>query len=298
MGITDICNNRKLAAVLTILIIVIIYMMYITVYGNDSGIANNDTSNTELMEQREIGTWRHNGDIENLSRRLHNNVWGATDKEKKSSALKSYIYYKFNGNFGWEWDRPSPDSGGKRWLSTIYPEVVVGVSGSYSSTSPYFPVKLNNIYSLETDVEYMYVKNTTGIYNLAYDIFLVDESGIKKAEVMVWLYGSSNETIDKLISDGINEYEYSYRPLDGVAPGWSYHVLVLKKQSQILLNRPVNNTVNYTVNIKALLDELVKYGRLSNEWVVDGVEFGNEVWIGSGKIEISKFSVVLNGKEI
>jgi len=247
-----------------------------------------DTKNIDIKKEEEIGTWRSEGNIENSSRRLHNNMWGITDEEKKLGTAKSYIYYKYNGNFGWEWDRPDPTPDINDHVTPIYPEVIIGASGPYSSTAKYFPIKLKDVKSLTSEVAYKYIKTPTGGYNLAYDIWIVDNKGNNKAEVMIWVDGDLGDP-QKYVADGINEYGYFYR---SPSPkfNWDYHAFVLKNQDPVPLD--------HKVNIKNLLNILIKSGKLNDDWSVLGVEFGNEVGTGSGRIEISKYMVNINGNNI
>lgn len=280
--------DRKILG-LGIILIILIYITFITILTYITiPKENKDTvQDMEIKEEKEIGTWRYGGGIENLSRRLHNNVWGLTDEEKRTNIVKSYIYYKYNGNFGWEWDRPDPLLGDGIYIPPIYPGVVIGASGSYSSTSQYFPIKVKDIRFFTSEVEYNYTKQPTGGYNLAYDVWLVDNKRNNKAEIMVWIHGELGEP-QRYVADGINEYGYFYRP---PKPGfeWDYHAFVLKDQDLLL---------NHKVNIKNLLDILIKSGKLDVEWDVLSIEFGSEIGMGSGRIEISKYVVNINGNNV
>lgn len=296
----------------TILLIFVVSLIFITVIisnystGNTDNIIdkgnytnkskNNYTNkNVTIKEEKEIGTWRYGSTIENGSLRLNNNVWGLTNEERITKKVKSYIYYKFNGNFGWEWDRPDPRNGLDIYISPIYPEVTIGTApyvNSPDSTTPYLPIKLKNVRSMIAELKYKYVKAPTGAYNLAYDIWFVNDIGTKKAEIMIWPYGGLNvDTPDGNVSDGINKYEYYYRPPgDPVIQTWDYHSFVLKDQDSVSLN--------YTVNMKALFDVLIQSKRLDSNWTIPSMSLGNEVWRGSGKIEINKFVININGNNI
>ncbi len=291
-----------------ILLISITSLIFITVtisnYSNDdngidkSNYTKKNKNNQINKEIKEIGTWRYGSTIENGSLRLNNNVWGLTNEERKTKRVKSYIYYKFNGNFGWEWDRPDPRNGLDVYIPPIYPEVTIGTApyvNSPDSTTPYLPIKLKNVRSMTAEVKYKYIKSPTGAFNLAYDIWFVDDIGTKKAEIMIWPYGGLNVDLpDGKISDGMNEYEYYYRPPgDSVIQKWDYHSFILKDQDPVPLNY-----LNYKVNIKILFDELIRSGKLNSEWTIPSMSIGNEVWRGSGKIEISKLIININGNII
>jgi hypothetical protein len=172
----------------------------------------------------------------------------------------------------------------------IFPEIIIGDPfGERYSTTPYFPIQLKNITNWTVDLEYRYTKLPTGKFNLAYDIWLFDKLGPndKKAEVMIWPYGYLGTPI-KYVSDGINEYGFYYRPPDG-SRYWPYYAFVLKNQNSIS-----TLTVHHKVNIKRLLNSISN--NLNGDWIVPGIELGNEIGRGSGKIEISRYVININGK--
>lgn len=246
------------------------------------------------IEGEEIGTWKYGDFLSTPYGKLHNNVWGLTDEEKITGITKIYTYYKSNGNFGWEWNRPDPDYNTDVYVHPIEPEIIVGQPhGAPNSTTPYFSIKLGNINTWTSDIEYKYTKSPIGEYNLMYDIYFVDKNNpnLKHSNVMIWMEGLSLGTPVKTVTDGINEYDYYYR-IGGIYD-WPWHAFVLK-------NRPPqlsNESYHHIVDIKRLLEQLPP-GSLDNEWIVPGIEFGSEVGDSSGRIEVSKFLINLNGNSI
>lgn len=272
-----------------ILILVTISMLTAAMYM----VAPNFLNERNEKEIAEIGTWRYTGSIENFSKRLENNVWGLTEEEKNTKRVKSYIFYKSNGNFGWEWDRPDP--GHSHYVDPIAQGVTIGLVPYVNccwSTDRHFPIMLKNISSLYANVEYRYTKLPTGSYNLAYGIWFIDESGKQIAEVMIWPYGGLDNPEQPLayVSDGINEYSYYYRPRNPPSQRWEYHVFILRKQDPMILN--------YTVNMKKLFDWLIDSEKLDAELTIPSISLVNEVWKGSGRIEINKFTIDINGNRI
>lgn len=280
-------RNMVGIGVISVILITSISLIYIATSG-EGEIKN--SSNTEIRKIEEIGTSRSEGNIENSSRRLYNNLWGLTEDEKRTKVTKSYIYYKYNGSFGWEWDRPDPRNNGE-YVTPIYPGVMVGASKFYSSTTEYLPIKLKDINSLTLEVEYIYTKTPTGAYNLAYDIWFVDNNGYNKAEVMVWIYGDIKDIPQRYTTDNINVYEYFYRSPTKEF-NWDYHAFILKDQIQ------TSTLSHHKVNIKILLDMLIESGKLNTDWTMLGIELGNEIGRGSGRIEISKYVININGDDI
>lgn len=236
---------------------------------------------TPVSEEQEIGTWEYNAVLILKIKKLFNNVWGAGNTEKDSGTLKSYIYYKLNGNFGWEWNRPSPIPVNGRMLP-LYPAVIVKNTNNFS----YFS-KLKYINSLKTYIEYKYVKQPTGSYNFAYDVWF--KEGEKRViEIMIWMdcVSCTPGTYKGEINDGYNTYSIYYNPSNKNRP-WIYYAFLLK-------NRHSSQTT-HTANMKILLDKIVQLGDLSTEWDLYSIELGNEVWKGSGRTEIEKYIIDING---
>jgi hypothetical protein len=226
--------------------------------------------------------------IDFFERRLKNNVWGRNDGE----SLTSGIYVNPDKSFGYHWNRQTPQiKPGQTYVQPLYPSVMVGGSPWEASNSEHFPVQLSQIESLELNVSHKYLDVPTGRYNFAYDIFLSDTNKPSanpkpNAEVMIWLHGTSGEpknTYKGTFSDGHNDFDlYSWKMADGRL----YYSFVMKTAPQ--------NQTKYYVNAKRLIDVL----HLNSNWNIFGIELGNEIWNGSGSIEISDFYVVMNGHTI
>ena len=228
------------------------------------------------------------GYIDFHSRRLVNNTWGAPTGE----TLKSGVYVRANSCFGSDWNRPEPRfQSASSQIQPIYPSVRIGGSPWEGSSCPQFPIKLGDLKSLSSEVAYTYPVKPTGVYDLAYDIFLLDSDKpcarpCLKAEVMIWLHGTATEPIYTYkgdFDDGINKYGlYSWEMPDGRL----YYAFLMKGEPQY--------TANHTVDVRRLLG----YLPLDSNWYIHGVELGNEVWHGSGNIEISSFSMSMNGHDL
>lgn len=208
---------------------------------------------------------------------LHNNMWGAPNEQ-----LQQGVYYYSDGRFGWEWNRPYPQlSDCGEYICPTYPEVIIGSSS----------VAYKNINNWTSRVEYTWNKKPSGDYNLAYDLYWYDpiDQYTKKFNVMIWLVGRHDDISIGTVSDGTNEYDVYYRAPNGWQY-WPWYAFVLKDQGT------KSNTTNMknTVNIKALVDQLPG---INGDWLINNVEFGSEVWDESGRIEISNYSVSVNGKK-
>jgi hypothetical protein len=220
------------------------------------------------------------------SLRLCNNQWGAPGNEK----LTSGVYLSNNNIFGWYWERNNPLSKpGISGVLPIYPSVRAGGSPWEKSRAAGFPVRLSDINSLKFNLSYQYSLPPDGSYDLAYDMFLTESdqpspTPKRNAEVMIWIHQTlapPTQNCRGEVSDGINQYElYSYQMADGRL----YHAFIMKGP---VLGR------QHTIDAKRLLDQL----DIDTRWYIPGIELGNEVIHGSGKIEISQFSIYLNGHE-
>lgn len=260
----------------------------------DSYTKDHRLQNIKKEKGEEIGTSTYGDYLRYGNKTVHNNVWGLTNKERNNNNTNVYTYYNTNGNFGWEWNRSDPRSSPDVYVPPIYPEVIIGEIpsiGNGSSTLSYFPIRSRDIEFFTSEIEYEYVRPTNGAYNLAYDIYWVDPDHHekKKLNIMIWIHGRlSNDKIIKYVSDGISEYEYHYKAPSG-EQYWPWYAFILKNQED-----PKNY---HKVDIKKLLDQLPK-GAINGSWVIPGMELGNEVWRGSGKIEIYKYEINLNNNTI
>jgi hypothetical protein len=225
--------------------------------------------------------------IEFGSRLLTDNTWGAPPDE----TFTSDVYLNDNGSFGWYWDRTDPKIiTGNIGVQPIFPNVRIGGSPWEQSNSKYFPIQLSQVKSLTFLVAYNYPEFPTGQYNLAYDMFLSDtdlpsSTPVRKAEVMIWMHGTFTQppsTYKGDFTDGFNTYAlYSW-----VMPGdFLYYSFIMKGEPRF--------QARHTVEAKKLLDNL----SLDPGWYIHGIELGSEIVNGTGKIEINKLVIIVNGNE-
>jgi len=221
------------------------------------------------------------------SRTLTDDTWGAPIQEKLTSGL----FLNKDKTFGWYWDRNEPIMNpGDSFVRPIYPNVLVGGTTNVRSNSKYFPIKLGDVNSITFTVFYQYLEPPTGEYNLAFEMLLSDSkipnpTLIPKAEVMIWLqhtFGQPPDTYNGEFTDGNNTFGlYSWIMSDGR----SYFSFILVGQSQF--------QAQYSIYTKKLLDDI----DLNPNWYILGVQLGNEVVSGSGRIQIENFKIKLNGHE-
>lgn len=210
--------------------------------------------------------------------RLHNDMWsdpGATQ----------CITNFGDGRIGWHWNKPNH-------TSPNYPEIIIGSNCEWPSSVPgFFPVLQKNINTFYSEVEYKFTKVPTDWpnWNLAYDIYWRDSScNAKLYNIMIWPIGDATPYGKQIVNDGINDYYYTHDNR-----GWPWDVFILKNQPTLV----VNQVYTHKVNIKALIDTINNNEfRNNGDWQIPGIEFGDEIYLGSGSIEISQFNIELNGQ--
>ncbi len=222
------------------------------------------------------------------SYKLINNTWGANLEEN----LTSGIYINPDKSFGWFWKRDAPrPRAGEDNIKPLYPSVRIGGCPWEANPHDVFPVRLDAVKTLKFDLEYDYPEQPQGSYNLAYDFFLTDTNQVSanpkpKAEVMIWLQATFPQPTDAYrgdVSDGINNYTFHSWTM---ADGRLYYSFTLKEQTGL----QGLNTVN--------VDRLIANLGLNQSWYIHGIELGNEIVQGSGKIEIKKLDVFVNGEKV
>jgi hypothetical protein len=173
----------------------------------------------------------------------------------------------------------------------IYPNIRTGGCPWELSRTPLFPIKFSDIKTLTFDAEYKYPESPTGTYNLAYDMFLSDTTQVSpdprpKVEIMIWLHHTlqqPREVYKGDFTDNINNYElYSFT----MPNGRLYYAFLMKNQTPL--------QAHHTVDARKLMD----YLGLDSNWYLHGVELGNEIVNGSGKIEIDKIEISLNDHKL
>ncbi len=220
------------------------------------------------------------------SRIIINNTWGAPPEEKLSSG----IYLNKDKTFGWYWDRSDPlAKPGIKGYAPLYPNVKIGGDIGEKPNNKQLPVKVKSISQLTFYVDYNYLTPPSGTYNLAYQMYFADtdkpsKDAIPNIEVMIWIhytFGQPPNAYKGDFTDGNHNYElYSFIRSDGRL----YCAFLMKGQ-------PVFQA-QYAVDAKKLLDDLA----IDPNWYLFSIHFGNEVVSGAGKIEISKYEVIMNGR--
>jgi hypothetical protein len=177
------------------------------------------------------------------------------------------------GSFGWNLTREMPSNN-----SPYYPEVIYGKKPfELSSTTSQLPVAVNSITSLEVSLAASMVPYRK--YNLAFDLWITNNMRSSSVdithEIMIWLMWSPDlaptTQWGHWISDGYNTYYHiAYK---SSRPG-GFHVFSLKTPG-----------IPSKINILALLGDIQNLGYLAS------IEFGNEVYSGTGRTDVSEYSI-------
>jgi len=217
---------------------------------------------------------------------LINNKWGTPPEEKLSSG----IFMNQDKTFGWYWDRPEPVmKPGINGYQPIYPNVKIGGDIFEKPRHPLLPIKVSSINQLSFYVDYDYLIEPTGSYNLAYQMYFMDndkpdQNAVPTSEVMIWIhrtFGQPPLTYKGAFTDDNNKYDlYSWVRIDGLI----YSAFLMKGD-------PVFKA-QHTVDAKKLLGDLM----IDPNWYLFSVHLGNEVVNGAGKIQITKLEITMNGQ--
>jgi hypothetical protein len=225
--------------------------------------------------------------IDFLSHTITKNFWGAPASE----TLTGDIFLNGDNSYGWDWNRADPQmKAGVNGVLPIYPNVRVGADPGQASNNRLFPVMHSDINQLTFSLDYQYPETPTGQYNFAYQMYFSDVANpglnaAPRAEVMIWIhntFGQPPTTYRGDYTDGINNYSlYSWT----MADGRGYYSFIMKDQSGF--------NAHHEVDAKKLLDNL----SLSPDWYLLGIHLGNEILIGSGKLQIQQLTIDLNGNK-
>ncbi|MCY8026273.1 glycoside hydrolase [Bacillus sonorensis] len=218
--------------------------------------------------------------IKNNKYYIFNNVWGAD----QVSGWWQSIYHNSDSDLGWVWNWPSSTSSVK-----AYPSIVSGWHWTEGYTpGSGFPTRLSEQKNIMANVSYSI--SASGTYNAAYDIWLhkTNKASWDSAptdEIMIWLNNTNACPLGsyvQTVSIGGHKWKVHKGYVDaGNGKGWNVYSFVRTSNTQSAsLN--IRHFTNYLSNQKKWLDKS-KY--------VSSVEFGTEVFGGTGQINISNWDV-------
>ena len=209
--------------------------------------------------------------------KLQNNVWGYI-----SSPFTNYTQCVFydtvqEGVFGWEWNL----TGESEYPS--YPRIGFGWNPwDRESATDVLPRHLQSLSSLVVSFEME--SEADGFYNTAFDIWLTspdtDYSDKIVGEIMVWIDATQAQAAGLTAEDiPINSETYDFYK-NTTWNEFPYLAFVQKSDHW-----------SGQIDFMPFISYLVENGHLSQSTVIAEIEFGNEIWSGSGKMVVKNFSV-------
>ncbi|WP_429312886.1 GH12 family glycosyl hydrolase domain-containing protein [Paenibacillus mucilaginosus] len=220
--------------------------------------------------------------FDNNKQYLFNNAWG----KSSVSGWSQSVYYNNASDLGWVWNWPTTSGGVKG-----YPSIVSGWhwTDGYTAGSG-FPTRIWDNKNINTSVTYNFASNTSGVYNMTYDLWLHDTNNAKynsrpTDEIMVWLNntnaGALGTYIETVSIGGSSWNVYKGYVDDGTGGGWN-----------VFSYLRTANTNSIDLNLKNFVDHAVYTKKwIANSKYISSVEFGTEVSSGSGQVNLSRWSL-------
>ncbi|WP_233531684.1 GH12 family glycosyl hydrolase domain-containing protein [Paenibacillus alkalitolerans] len=213
---------------------------------------------------------------------LFNNTWGSNSA---SSGWWQSIYYNNNYDMGWTWNWGTANPGSVK----AYPSIVSGWhwTNGYTTGSG-FPTRIWDNKNINASVNYSISAN--GTYNAAYDIWVhntnnaVDNS-TPTDEIMIWLNntnaGPLGSYVETVSIAGSSWRLYKGWLNAGNGTGWNVFSFVR-----------TSNTSSSSMNLRDFIHYVVYTKNwMSNSKFISSVEFGSEIFTGSGNFHINSYSV-------
>ncbi len=207
---------------------------------------------------------------------LYNNQWGRGEVPNGTQE----IYYNSDSDNGWRWKWPSSTASVKG-----YPSAVTGWhwTAGYTPNSG-LPVKLSAHKRVDTNVSYAF-KNATGVYNASYDLWFHTTNAATWAnaptdEVMVWLNRSGGAMPTGSYKETVTLAGTQWDLYVGHVSSWNVYSFVRKVP-----------TTSASLNMTNFTDYLVNKQYLSKDKYLSSVEFGTEIYNGSGAFRLLKRDV-------
>ena len=225
--------------------------------------------------------WRSGEEANYYEYTLINNTWGAGNIRN----YKQCIF--FSGEpvrFGWAWRWPYGSGAGVK----AYPEVLIGRKPwSSRSTTENLPARVTDC---DADISYDFTLAAEGLYNTSFDVYLTDTDNPSPSsithELMIWVNTSSMEPYGESASarpftvNGVRTTLYIFPALRGNGTVWDY-----------LCFKYDDNVTKGTLRLRDYLDILLREKLIPNTAWVSSIEFGNEVIVGEGKLDMNEYKV-------
>lgn len=217
---------------------------------------------------------------------LVNNPWnnGKLKNGPDYSQSVTFDTDDINHNVLFKWDWPSVGH------VVAYPEVIVGYKPWGRDGSDTLVTRLDKLSRLEVTVDYD-IAGKTNDFNVAFDIWLSDKAlaGPKHitTELMIWTHAGDFRPAGHKVgvySDGDFRAQIWVANNFGDSSGessatWRY--IALRSTQEIRKD---------TIDIAAIIEDLVERGLVDDRDFLNGYEFGAEVTGGRGKLRLHEIS--------
>jgi Ca2+-binding RTX toxin-like protein len=226
---------------------------------------------------------------------LVNNVWGKGWRQNgqdftQSITIDNTADLTSGVHMAWNW--ANVDAGNTSVLS--YPEISVGYKPFGGEGTPSLNSRIQDIKTFDISHD-LAIGGDTSRFDVAYDLWITDiplgdQYHVDK-EIMVWThngrpsqapdpahikgtYTQQGITFDIVTYDNFTDYNGAF---------WDYIALM-----------PRSDVLNATIDMRAVLTDLVELGLVSEKDFVTGYELGAEVTGGSGTLDINHVSHTLD----
>ncbi|HKB02082.1 MAG TPA: TIGR03000 domain-containing protein [Gemmataceae bacterium] len=217
---------------------------------------------------------------------VENNTWGAFQVSAYSQCVYAAPASAPGPRFAWTWDYPRERADEVK----AFPELIHGKKPwAWTSTTPRLPRPVSPAPSLKVD--FALRTEATGRYNAAFEIWLT-RSPIAAGEpdvsheVMFWV-GSGGDPAPVGLRAGTVTLADG-RPCDlwvGRIKTWDFFGFVFRQ--------PFSEGV---LECGYYLEYLLREGKLPPDIHIASLEFGNEIWHGSGRTMIDRYQVTVGDR--
>jgi hypothetical protein len=217
---------------------------------------------------------------------IENNTWNI--QAIKSKWTETIFCDTLIGKMGWKWDFSFEKDKPNTYVVKSYPEIIFGKKPfeNYHSTTPRLPIELT---AAKFILEYEYLVNAVGVYNISTDISFSDSKNPNstniRSKMMIWL-GHQNfpffesEKLNQAMIGGLQYKVFVDTTHIGPEGKWVYIALLAE-------NFPSKGELN----LNEYFDYFLSKGALKSEWYLSSIEVGSEISSGKGEITFNKFII-------
>jgi hypothetical protein len=211
---------------------------------------------------------------------LNNNLWGqnsGSGTQCITSSSSSGTQIGWSTNWSWTGQSNSVKS---------YDSSVLGWHWGVKVPNTGLPTQLSANRNVNTSWQYAVTQNGANTLNVSYDLWLHTISNPTFAnnptdEVMVWTFRAGGAgpvgTRQATVSIGGTNWDLYRGNI-----GWNVFSFVR-----------TTNTTSVSLNLRDFLNNLVSRGWMANSKFLTSVEAGTEVFIGSGRLDTSRYSTTI-----